>query len=493
MQQGESWHATEDYTRTNPARAAASLDCTRSRKAVGLSVAAALLVLLSGGARRPAIAGVGVGVAPTYPALVQVGDSNVPVGLSVTNTSTLPESSGTLTLSIIRHTPSCGNDAPVPCPSADADPGVFLIKGPATGMAGTACAGTPFTIGPPDPTTGEVEFIANSPVVLAPVGTGAMEGCTINFLVDVLKLPTKNSSNTPVFQTNPLGRVRAVASVDGVMGTGTGSGVISLVAPTPTPTATPTPTPTSTPTPTPTNTPTTTPTPTPTHTPTPTPTATPTRTPTPTPTPRPECVCTPAELIPGSRAAGGAAGKPSLDDARMGIGQGVDCLSEICMCPPGPFLTNGLPDNSLACSQNNPTCDATPGDNACTFAFRICFNLRSNENRFFCRTDGPVTEVRLSNPPAGRARTAVDQENITAFETALANLGGKVGGFNRRSMVFNPSLPDTVCTDTIPFKVTLRQNPKTLKLSARKFSLKYLVYSARGVRDVDRITYRCNP
>jgi hypothetical protein len=177
----------------------------------------------------------------------------------------------------------------------------------------------------------------------------------------------------------------------------------------------------------------------------------------------------------------------------MGIGQGVDCLSEICMCPPGLRLPNGLPDNYLACSQNNPTCDATLGDNACTFTFRICFNLRSNEDRFFCRTDGPVTEVRLNNPRAGAPRTAVDQENITAFETALANLGGKVGGFNRRSMVFNPPVPDAVCTDTIAFKVALRQNPKTLKLSARKFSLKYLVYSARGVRDVDRISYRCNP
>ena len=181
-----------------------SADRTHSRKTVGLSVAAALLVLLRGG-RRPAFAGVGVGVAPTYPALVQVGDTNVPVGLSVTNTSTIPESGGTLTLSVIRHTPSCGNDSPVPCLAVDADPGVFLVKGPATGKAGTACAGTTFTIVGPELTTGEVEFIPNSPVVLAPVGTGAMEGCTINFLVDVLKLPTKNTSNCACLADQPIG------------------------------------------------------------------------------------------------------------------------------------------------------------------------------------------------------------------------------------------------------------------------------------------------
>ena len=163
------------------------------------------------------------------------------------------------------------------------------------------------------------------------------------------------------------------------------------------------------------------------------------------------------------------------------------------MCPTGLRLPNGLPDNYLACSHNDPICDATLGDDACTFTFSICFNLRSSENRFICSADGPVTEVRLDNPRAGAPRTAVDQENITAFETALANLGAKAGGFNRRSMVFNPSMPDGVCTGPIPFKVTLRQNSRTLTLSARKFSLKYLVYSASGALDVDRISYRCNP
>lgn len=465
MQRGESFVARDDESRRgNPACAVVSVDAGRahSRQTIGLSVASGLFILLSGElGPRPASAGVGVGVAPTYPALIQVGDTNVPVGLSITNTSTTPESAGTLELSQIRHTPSCGVDTPVPCPAAYADPGVFRIKGPATGMAGTACAGTTFTIGVPDSMTGEVEFVPSSPVILAPVGTGAGEGCTINFFVDVLKLP-KDVSNTPGVQTYPLGRVRGDASVNGVMGTGTGSGVTTVVAPTPTATATPTRTPTRTPTP------------------TPTPTATPTM----------ECVCPMSDLIPGTSR---AAGDLPPNSQRMSISQRVDCLSEICPCPPGARLPNGLLDNHLVCSHDNPTCDATMGDNACTFTFRLCFNLKSQENRFLCDRQGPVTEVRLTNPPEGLPRTSVDRENVDAFEAALLNLGAKVGGFNRRSMVFNPPLASTVCTDPIRFTVALRQNARTLTLFRRRFRLNYWVYQSTGLFDGDRIFFECNP
>jgi hypothetical protein len=456
MQQGESWHAREDDTGRNPARAATAVavDRTYSRKAVGLSVVAALLALLS----RPTLAGVGVGVAPTYPPVVQVGDSNIPVGLSITNSSTGAEAGGTLTLNLIRQTPSCGSDTPIPCPATDSDTDVFVVKGPAIGMTGTACAGTAFSISTPDTTTGEVEFTPSSPIVLGPVGTGALSTCTIDFLVDVLKLPTHDASSSPGIQTNVLGRVRAVASVNGVMGTGTGSGVITVLQPTPTPTTTPTATPTT------------------------------------TPTPTPACVCTPADLSPGSaRAAGETAGALPLSDARMGIRTGVDCLSEICLCPPGPRLANGLPGNKLVCRHDDPTCDAVAGDAACTFTFRLCFNRRQ-DNRFLCNAAGPVTEVRLRRPREGRPTTAIDLENRDAFEAALMKLGGRVGGVSRtRWIVFNPPLEDTVCTDPVPFKLALRQNSRTQALSQRTARLNYRAYQSDGTLDGDTIFFRCTP
>jgi len=248
----------------------------------------------------PAFAGIGVGVAPTYPPLVVVGNTNLAVSLSLTNVSTAPESGGPITLSLIRHTPSCVSDT-TPCLPGDEDPGVFLVKGfpdgKAHGRAGTACGdpnvpgGMNFTIGPPNATTGEVEFIPDSGNVILTSPSGAFPSCTIDFFVDVLKLPRDGDPVQPNAQTHQLGRVSATTGI--VSATGTGSGLTTVVAPTPTPTNTPTntptPTPTNTPTPTTTrtNTPTGTPTSTPTSTPTRTSTPTPTLTPTPTPSPPP--------------------------------------------------------------------------------------------------------------------------------------------------------------------------------------------------------------
>ncbi len=180
--------------------------------------------------------GVGVGVAPSYPPEVVVGDSNIPVSLTVTNASTGART--TLTLSKIRHTPSCGTDS-TPCPAGQEDKDVFLVKGVAAmnnamGRSGTACEGMTFTIGPPNPTTGEIEFTPdNGPIVLPAPGTPS-DTCTIDFLVDVLKLPTKNAGRGPDMQTAQLGRATGTAILYGVSGTGTGSGLTTVRVRTPT-------------------------------------------------------------------------------------------------------------------------------------------------------------------------------------------------------------------------------------------------------------------
>ena len=522
----------------------------QSQQRIWLWAAAALVVVVcSTIGRQPAFAGVGVGVAPTYPAVVTVGDTNVPVGLSIVNTSTAPESGGTLTLSLIRHTPSCGTDAPVPCPAASADPGVFLIKGPATGMAGSACASMTFTIGPADATTGEVEFIPDSPVVLAPVGTGPMSSCTINFFVDVLKAPTIDSSSADGLQTNQLGRVRGLASVNMVNGTGTGSGVTTILVPTPTPTATPTGTATNTPTPTfqPTATATATPTQTPTSTPTPTITPTPTKTPGPNdccecsddahtcaqPTagqcglicpdgtppvthPNSACVMPPPTTTgtPSTPARGGCAtytptSTPTTTPTPNCLGTGpgglpdlipgycgplyLDCLSEICLPYPAPPLPNGLPDNHLTCKVGDPVCDTVPGDNACTFVFQICFNLIDKETRFQCRAQGPVSAVYLHVPNEAKVKD-FNIPNRDNFEAALIALGGEISSFKGRSIAYTPPLlADTVCTAPIPWTVPLIKNNKTGALRRRKVRVNWHVYGSTRGFDGDHLYLRCDP
>jgi hypothetical protein len=212
------------------ARIAFATDTDRwSRWAVVVPAAWMLCIVFT---PAPVRAGVGVGVAPTYPASIAVGDTNVPVSLSIKNTSDGPQAAGTLELSDIKHTPSCGSDT-TPCPPADADKGVFALKGPATGRSGTACAGKTFTIGPADTTTGEVEFIPNGGAVVLQSPGNVNDTCTIDFFVDMLRLPGKDASPLDGIQTAQLARVSGTASVGPVNGTGTGAGLVTGLAETP--------------------------------------------------------------------------------------------------------------------------------------------------------------------------------------------------------------------------------------------------------------------
>lgn len=256
--------------------------------AVGMSLVGLLVV---GGLPSMALAGIGLSIAPTYPSPLTVGQLNVPVSLLITNGSTAPENAGSLTLTLIRHTPACGNDD-VPCPAGQRDPLVFAVSATATGMSiaanDQACDGRTFNVTVSDVDTGEVTFTPSDAMGDPTLGSpgSADEACRIAFTVDVLNLPVNDANpGLPFQQTNQLGRVTAISSVTQLMGTGTGSAQVSVLEPTPTPT--PSETPTTSPTNTPTDTPTTTPTDTPIDTPTITPTATPTRTPTNTPTETP--------------------------------------------------------------------------------------------------------------------------------------------------------------------------------------------------------------
>jgi hypothetical protein len=253
--------------------------------------------LFMGFTSSPAWAGIGLSCAPTYPALVTIGDT-VSGTLLITNGSDGDEAGGTVSLSNIRHTPACGNDDN-PCPSLPVDqrdPNVFMVAGMGAGIAppgpngapatATACVGRTFTISLLDAGTGELLFTPDMTVVLNPQNTPG-DGCIIQFSVTVLALPTHDAVPGGPIMTNQLCRVTGTSNVTQLMGTASGSGQTTVAEPTPTPTSTPTNTPTSTPTITPTNTPTLSPTTTPTQTPTLTPTNTPTQTPTPTNTPEP--------------------------------------------------------------------------------------------------------------------------------------------------------------------------------------------------------------
>src|SRR5262245_12247563 len=148
-----------------------------------VGVVGVLLAMLT----EPAFAGIGLGIAPKYPTLVQVGNTGIPVSLSIQNTSSAPQNTGNVTLSNIKHTPSCGDASASICVGTNIDPGVFSVSATGTGGsnavclqankpfaccsgAGTgtcnACNGLTFAIAVTDPTTGEVQFTPSMTVNL---------------------------------------------------------------------------------------------------------------------------------------------------------------------------------------------------------------------------------------------------------------------------------------------------------------------------------------
>jgi hypothetical protein len=189
-----------------------------------------------------------------------VGD-RVPGTLTIVNQSGDDEADGGVTLGSITVTLSCGTGAAGPdgCPPADFDPGLLAFSGPATGAAGTACAGTTFTPQPSAPTSSgstttpaaedpaEYQLVPSTPVTLgSPAGTaspestvttqgtvttgstGSTDTCVIDYSLDVLEVPSKDAeSDAPGLQTEQAASAQGTAT-DAVSGSGSGETVLTI-------------------------------------------------------------------------------------------------------------------------------------------------------------------------------------------------------------------------------------------------------------------------
>ncbi|HVL06375.1 MAG TPA: hypothetical protein VM388_10315, partial [Acidimicrobiales bacterium] len=180
----------------------------------------------------PAFAGVGFGVVPTFPTNVTVGQSGLPASLTVSNVSTPPENAAPVTLTSITLVPSCGtNAAAFDCPAPD--PNVFQLSPTGVGEAGTACAGTVFTITQVDPAQGKYQFTPATPVVLQPPGQPG-DTCRINFTFDVVRAPAIDAvPGAPGVQTAQLGGAIGTSNLNGNLGTGSGTSVVTVAQATP--------------------------------------------------------------------------------------------------------------------------------------------------------------------------------------------------------------------------------------------------------------------
>ena len=206
------------------------------RRAVPMVVALlTMLVGLSFGA-SPASAGVTLGTSPDIPrpnGPVTVGQTNVPSRLTITNVSTDQQGTQNVAITNITLVPSCGVIASIDCPAAFFEPDVFSLSPTGTGVAGTACAGTTFTITNIDSLQDKYLFTPSVPVVLGPADTGGLAAqCRIDFTVDVLRVPTFDSRVEAGVQTNELAGAFGTAQ-DGQTGQGTGSNFTTVNRATP--------------------------------------------------------------------------------------------------------------------------------------------------------------------------------------------------------------------------------------------------------------------
>ena len=199
-----------------------------TRRLAVLLVAMAAAVLLPA---SPASASVGVSGSLTVPLGTTVGSTGIAGSVTAVNTNTPPNSGESNTLTAIRLAPGCGSAPTVASPCPTPDPGVFQIASPATGAAGTACAGVTFNVSAPD-AAGVVTLTPTSPVVLAPPGGApGSDRCTVNFTFSVLKLPTIDVDPAPGAQTRFNAAVTAQGNVSGLSVTSRPTIVTTVVPP----------------------------------------------------------------------------------------------------------------------------------------------------------------------------------------------------------------------------------------------------------------------
>ena len=167
------------------------------RLALGLLVIA---VGLFGGAPA-AWAGAGLGIVPTVPQNVTLGQTSVASSLVITNISTngpgeVGYETDSFRITDITLVLSCGSQVfSADCPAGARDPGV-LVPSPLTaaGRAGTACAGIAFTIAEIDAAQGKYRFTPSANVTLGPSGGPvAAARCTIDYTAAVVRAPALDS------------------------------------------------------------------------------------------------------------------------------------------------------------------------------------------------------------------------------------------------------------------------------------------------------------
>jgi len=166
-----------------------------------------------------------VSALPLFPTNVVVGAQNQAAAAVITHSSVGPIASQSAAVSSIRLNPSCNSSGILPCSAAEpralAGLPILGVDSPASGRAGTACAGTLFTASAPD-ATGTITFTPSATVILGPASVGGpAASCIIDFTFDVAQRPLDGATvaNLAVQASTPApGQGGTPAAVTGVGG-----------------------------------------------------------------------------------------------------------------------------------------------------------------------------------------------------------------------------------------------------------------------------------
>ncbi len=164
-----------------------------------------------------------------------------------------------------------------------------------------------------------------------------------------------------------------------------------------------------------------------------------------------------------------AAANAVVNQTRPMSGGGLrpnDCLVEWNVSPAN--IANALPYITVACRDNDPSCDADQSLGQCTFTLSACFNV-ADRRLPNCRSDSPIVSYGLLGPPTGSA--AANDPNVAAMESALPPL---------------PLADQNHCTGTIPIVVPVGSRP-TVKW------IRFYARAADGRTDYDRLRLTCLP
>jgi len=193
--------------------------CKKTCRIMVGSVAAAMMFAAS----LPSAWAITAGSAgPDWPVSVRVGDTSVPVGMEIVNTSSTGDvagDTGQAKITSIKLVASCGTST-FPCTSAE--PGVFQVNGPGVGSDG--CVGISFLISAPD-VNNEITLTPDADVIL-----DRFETCRIDFTADVLAAPATDADliadGLQTYQKGFMAMEKTISAA--LTGTGTGTDITTV-------------------------------------------------------------------------------------------------------------------------------------------------------------------------------------------------------------------------------------------------------------------------